>query len=92
MEVGIVHSVHWCDTRDMSADGHTKGSIDRELLIALMAGKQSYAHELKTCIPFRSSTGSSLTKPAAGAGSGIGSERSNAPTTSFVASNLLAGA
>eukprot|EP00959_Pyramimonas_sp_CCMP1952_P050617 1057674-Pyramimonas_sp.AAC.1 len=28
---GTVHSIQWCDTRDMTADGHTKGSIDREM-------------------------------------------------------------
>eukprot|EP00959_Pyramimonas_sp_CCMP1952_P340798 7138314-Pyramimonas_sp.AAC.1 len=36
MERGIVHSIQWCDTRDMSADGHTKGSIDREMLLQVM--------------------------------------------------------
>ena len=88
MEVGVVHSVQWCDTRDMTADGHTKGSIDRELLVALMAGNQSYSHEVKTYAPFRSRTDSCLTKPAAGAGGGIGSARRNAPTAYFVTSNL----
>eukprot|EP00959_Pyramimonas_sp_CCMP1952_P169371 3537996-Pyramimonas_sp.AAC.1 len=29
MERGIVRSIQWCDTRDMTADGHTQGSIDR---------------------------------------------------------------
>ena len=38
MDRGIVHSVQWCDTRDMTADGHTKGSIDRALLLQVMAG------------------------------------------------------
>eukprot|EP00959_Pyramimonas_sp_CCMP1952_P070396 1470216-Pyramimonas_sp.AAC.1 len=33
MERGIVHSIEWCDTRDMTADGHTKGGIDREMLL-----------------------------------------------------------
>eukprot|EP00959_Pyramimonas_sp_CCMP1952_P043488 909498-Pyramimonas_sp.AAC.1 len=34
MERGIVHCVQWCDTRDMTADGHTKGSIDRDMNMA----------------------------------------------------------
>ena len=38
---GIVQSVQWCDTRDMTADGHTKGSIDRDLLLQAMSGSQS---------------------------------------------------
>ena len=40
MEVGIVRGVQWCDTRGMAADGRAKGSIDRELLIALMTRQQ----------------------------------------------------
>ena len=56
-----------------------RGGIDRELLLALMTGKHSYAHAVKTCNPLTSRTGSNFTKPTAGAGSGIGSERRNAP-------------
>ena len=87
LEVGIVQSVQWCDTRGMTADGHAKDSIDRELLILLKAGHRTYAHEVKTYVPFRASSGS---QPATGAGSGkISSERRNAPTTYFVAPNTL---
>jgi len=43
-----VHSLSWCDTRDMSADGHTKGSISRELLIALIGGILKVNHERKS--------------------------------------------
>ena len=82
MEVGIAHSVQWCDTLDMTADGHIKGSIDRELLVALMAGKQPYFYEVKTCVPFRSRTDSRFTKPAAGVGSGADGERRNASIAS----------
>jgi hypothetical protein len=35
------------------ADGHTKGSIDREMLLKLMKGQQSYAHAVKSYEPFR---------------------------------------
>eukprot|EP00959_Pyramimonas_sp_CCMP1952_P427249 8948083-Pyramimonas_sp.AAC.1 len=38
MDIGIVHNVQWCDTRDLTADGRTKGSIDRELLLEVMSG------------------------------------------------------
>ena len=53
MDRGIVHSVQWCDTRDMTADGHTKGSIDRDLLLQVMSGSQTFKCELKTYAPFR---------------------------------------
>ena len=48
--------IQWCDTRDMVADGHTKGSIDRQLLLELMQGRQSYKHEVKSKIPYRGSS------------------------------------
>ena len=53
LERGIVHSVQWCDTRDMSADGHTKGSIDRDLLYKVMNGEQTFKYDLKKHVPFR---------------------------------------
>jgi hypothetical protein len=53
LAAGIVDSVQWCDTRDMTADGHTKGSIDRAGLIAVMSGRQSYKHDTKRYRPFR---------------------------------------
>ena len=53
MERGIVHCVQWCDTRDMSADGHTKGSIDRDLLYQVMEGIQGFNYDLKKHVPFR---------------------------------------
>ena len=32
MEQGIIRNLYWVDTRDMLADGLTKGGIDRQLL------------------------------------------------------------
>ena len=55
MERNIVHCIQWCDTRDMTADGHTKGSIDRELLLQVMSGYQSFKHEVKKYVPYRAS-------------------------------------
>ena len=43
---GIVNCIQWCDTRDMTADGHTKGSIDRQLLLNVMVGLQSFQHKV----------------------------------------------
>ena len=47
--------MQWCDTRDMTADGHTKGSIDRQLLLEVMVGTQVYKHDVKSFAPYRSS-------------------------------------
>ncbi len=35
----------WADTRDMGADGLTKGSIARDALRALMRGEVVFQHE-----------------------------------------------
>ena len=53
MERGIVHCVQWCDTRDMTADGHTKGSIDRDLIYQVMDGIQAFKYDLKKHVPYR---------------------------------------
>ena len=53
LELGIIKRICWCDTRDMTADGHTKGSIDRDLLYKLMSGIQTFKHETKNYEPFR---------------------------------------
>eukprot|EP00959_Pyramimonas_sp_CCMP1952_P015394 326221-Pyramimonas_sp.AAC.1 len=53
MERGIVHSLQWCDTRDMTADCHTKGSIDREMLLQVTGGIQAFKHDLKSHTPYR---------------------------------------
>ncbi len=37
----------------MTADGRTKGTIDRALLLDLMRGKQTYRHEVKRHTPYR---------------------------------------
>ena len=53
LQLKLLESIQWCDTRDMVADGHTKGSIDREMLLKLMKGQQSYTHAVKSYQPFR---------------------------------------
>ena len=53
MDRGLIWEVRWCDTRHMTADGHTKGSIDRALLKDVMDGKQVFNHAVKKCKPFR---------------------------------------
>ena len=40
----VPNELKWCDTRDMTADGHTKGSVSREALLQLMSGIFNYKH------------------------------------------------
>ena len=30
LQLRVINQIQWCDTRDMTADGHTKGCIDRK--------------------------------------------------------------
>eukprot|EP00959_Pyramimonas_sp_CCMP1952_P337791 7073709-Pyramimonas_sp.AAC.1 len=53
MERGIAHCVQWCDARDMTADGHTKGSIDRDMPLQVTEGVQPFKHDLKRQTPYR---------------------------------------
>ena len=53
LQIGVIDTVQWCDTRDMTADGHTKGSIDRKGLIEVMRGFQVFKHDLKRHTPHR---------------------------------------
>ena len=55
LKLQLIDLMQWCDTRDMTADGHTKGSIDRKLLLEAMSGRQEYRHEVKTYAPYRPS-------------------------------------
>ena len=38
LELAAVHALQWGDTRDMTADGHTKGSISRQAIDELISG------------------------------------------------------
>ena len=67
MQNGIVDEIQWCDTRDMTADGHTKGSIDRKQLLEVMQGYQAFQHPVKKYKPHRAGNGSA--KPSGNAGS-----------------------
>ena len=51
LQLRNIQMTQWCDTRDMTADGHTKGCIDRTLLLDLMSGIQRFHHNLKTFEP-----------------------------------------
>ena len=44
---GTITWLRWVDTRDMYADGLTKGSVRRDRLRELATGKMSRAHDTK---------------------------------------------
>ena len=44
----MLRRIRWCDTRDMTADGHTKGSIPRDGLLAVMRGLYGFTHPVKS--------------------------------------------
>ena len=39
--------IRWADTRDMNSDGHTKGSIPRDAILAAMNGRVTYTQPFK---------------------------------------------
>ena len=43
----MLAAISWVDTRDMLADGATKGSVDRTQLHSCMNGTSTIEHELK---------------------------------------------
>ena len=53
MQLGLIRALQWCDTRDMTADGHTKGCIDRKLLLQVMTGELKMEHPVKTFCPHK---------------------------------------
>eukprot|EP00959_Pyramimonas_sp_CCMP1952_P242111 5060934-Pyramimonas_sp.AAC.1 len=53
MDRGVFHSVQWCGTRDMTADGHTRRCTDRASMLQAMEGNQSFKCEVKRHIAHR---------------------------------------
>ena len=47
LDLHVLHALMWMDTRDMTADGLTKGSVDRLALHLLMSGEIRIVHEPK---------------------------------------------
>ena len=48
LDQGVLRGIEWWDTRDMTADGLTKGSVDRAILMSLMHGLLKIAHDNKS--------------------------------------------
>ena len=51
LHTGLVRSVSWVDTRDMLADGFTKGKVERDPILLAMTGTWSLKFERKTHRP-----------------------------------------
>jgi hypothetical protein len=51
-EKSLIKNIYWVDTRDMLADGLTKGNIPRDLLIQAMQGKFQLKHDNETFTRF----------------------------------------
>ena len=47
LTIKAIKVLRWCDTRDMNADCHTKGSIDRACILRLMTGDFAFVHPIK---------------------------------------------
>ncbi len=67
LEIGILDQLKWCDTRDMIADGLTKGKVERNLLLDAMNGRIEMKHEMRAWKPVkrRTTTSSSSSAPRA---------------------------
>ena len=53
LDRGVLRFLKWIDTRDMSADGHTKGSITRDDILRLMRGHYEAKHDVSATLPGR---------------------------------------
>ena len=51
MDNRVLDALAWQDTRDMAADGLTKGSVERTLLHKLMNGELTFQHAPKVWRP-----------------------------------------
>ena len=47
LDTRALTTLRWVDTRDMHADGHTKGSVPRDAILQLMSGVFKYSKEYK---------------------------------------------
>ena len=47
LDLHVLHALMWMDTRYMTADGLTKGSVDRIALHLLMSGEIEIVHDPK---------------------------------------------
>ena len=51
LEHRVLHAIVWCDTRDMVADGMTKGAVERKEIHTTMDGDVINNHAMKLWKP-----------------------------------------
>ena len=51
LDIGVIAALWWIDTRDMHADGLTKGTVDRQAIHAIMDGFIKYSHQAQEWKP-----------------------------------------
>ena len=76
LEIGILDQLKWCDTRDMVADGLTKGKVERNLLLDAMNGKIEMKHEMRAWKPVKRRTTTSSSSSAPGMAETVSSSSS----------------
>ena len=81
---GFISTYNWIDTRDMVADGLTKGLSDRSLLSALMDGSYTLAHPVHEYREPSSSATSSTLASSSTSLLGVHGHYTHAPTAQDV--------
>ena len=51
LDYGVLAAIVWLDTRDMCSDGLTKGAVPRDVLLRILDGLLTFAHEPKLWQP-----------------------------------------
>ena len=51
LDKGVINALYWVDTRDMVADGMTKGSVARDAILRAMSGSIIVSHAVKEWSP-----------------------------------------
>ena len=46
----ILTGIKWCDTRDMTADGHTKGSVSQDASLSSVKGQLEYKYAVQDSV------------------------------------------
>ena len=77
----VISSYNWTDTRDMAADGLTKGTADRSGLAAIMGGRYQLRHPVHEYIePTMAAAATTAAAAAAAAGAGAATEATGSHT------------
>jgi hypothetical protein len=63
LDTGVLKALIWTDTRDMLADGMTKGAVDRKAITDVMAGSIVVHHACKMWQPRHDTTNKGIVHP-----------------------------